>query len=231
MDAINNLLIQLNAFIGNKSVWFPYVLLGTGIFFSLYLKFPQIRFFRHALRIVTGRYEKDTFEGDTTHFQSLSTALSGTIGTGNIGGVGLALWIGGPAALFWLWITAFFGMTLKFVECTLSHKYRKLSGTITYHPSNDFKSSFKFGYDLNEGAWTKLSGSLNFRVSPNLRAEYSGALSISDMKIINNKVILIYEIPCKREISLSYDQYKKEFWFTYNILALPSPLFSTGGER
>jgi len=126
MDAINNLLIQLNAFIGNKSVWFPYVLLGTGIFFSLYLKFPQIRFFRHALRIVTGRYEKDTFEGDTTHFQSLSTALSGTIGTGNIGGVGLALWIGGPAALFWLWITAFFGMTLKFVECTLSHKYRKV---------------------------------------------------------------------------------------------------------
>ena len=126
MDAINNFLIQLNAYIGNKSSWFPYVLLGTGIFFTLYLKFPQIRFFKHALRIVTGRYEKEEFTGDTTHFQSLATALSGTVGTGNIGGVGLALWIGGPAALFWLWVTAFFGMTLKFVEVTLSHKYRNV---------------------------------------------------------------------------------------------------------
>ena len=126
MDAINNFLVQLNAYIGNKSAWFPYVLLGTGIFFTLYLKFPQIRFFRHAFRIVTGRWEKKEFKGDTTHFQSLATALSGTVGTGNIGGVGLALWIGGPAALFWLWATAFFGMTLKFVEVTLSHKYRNI---------------------------------------------------------------------------------------------------------
>ncbi|MCD6116691.1 sodium:alanine symporter family protein, partial [bacterium] len=136
MDAINNLLVQINTFAGNKSVWFPYILLGTGIFFSIYLRFPQIRFFRHALRIVTGRYEKDSFAGDTTHFQSLATALSGTIGTGNIGGVGLALWIGGPAALFWLWVTAFFGMTLKFVECSLSHKYRNVEsdGSISGGP-------------------------------------------------------------------------------------------------
>jgi alanine or glycine:cation symporter, AGCS family len=65
-------------------------------------------------------------QGDTTHFQSLTTALSGTIGTGNIGGVGLAIYIGGPAALFWMWATAFLGMTTKFVECTLSHKYRSI---------------------------------------------------------------------------------------------------------
>jgi len=76
------------------------------------------------VRIVTGRYEKMSFQGDTTHFQSLTTALSSTIGTGNIGGVGLAIYIGGPAALFWMWATAFLGMTTKFVECTLAHKYR-----------------------------------------------------------------------------------------------------------
>jgi AGCS family alanine or glycine:cation symporter len=126
MDAINAFLEQLNNYIGSNSRWFPFVLLGTGIFFTIYLKFPQIRFFRHALQIVTGKWEKDSFKGDTTHFQSLTTALSGTVGTGNIAGVGLALYMGGPAALFWMWATAFFGMTLKFVECTLSHKYRDI---------------------------------------------------------------------------------------------------------
>lgn len=123
MHNLNDFLLTLDGYLGG-SEWFPVVLLGVGIFFTIYLKFPQIRFFRHATRIVTGKYEKDTFKGDTTHFQSLATALSGTVGTGNIGGVGLALYIGGPAALFWMWATAFFGMTTKFVECTLSHKYR-----------------------------------------------------------------------------------------------------------
>jgi AGCS family alanine or glycine:cation symporter len=125
LDKINEFLQMLDGYLGG-SEWFPLVLLGTGIFFTLYLKFPQIRYFRHATRIVTGKYELDTMPGDTTHFQALSTALSGTVGTGNIGGVGLALYIGGPAALFWMWVTAFFGMTLKFVECTLSHKYRDI---------------------------------------------------------------------------------------------------------
>lgn len=116
---------MLDTYLGGSN-WFPLLLLGTGIFFTLYLRFPQIRYFRHATRIVTGKYEKDTFQGDTSHFQSLATALSGTVGTGNIGGVGLAIYIGGPAALFWMWATAFFGMCTKFVECTLSHKYREV---------------------------------------------------------------------------------------------------------
>ncbi len=135
MDKINSSLVWVDGFLGGSS-WFPYLLLGTGIFFTIYLKFPQIRFFSHSLRIVAGRYEKDSDLGDTTHFQALSTALSGTIGTGNIGGVGLAIYIGGPAALFWMWATAFFGMTLKFVECTLSHKYRVVDddGTIAGGP-------------------------------------------------------------------------------------------------
>jgi AGCS family alanine or glycine:cation symporter len=125
VDKINEVLVTIDHFLGG-SAWFPYLLLGTGVFFTLYLKFPQIRFFRHAVRIVTGRYEKDSMKGDTSHFQALTTALSGTVGTGNIGGVGLAIYIGGPAALFWMWATAFLGMTTKFVECTLSHKYREV---------------------------------------------------------------------------------------------------------
>lgn len=109
-----------------QSAWyFPYLLLGTGIFFTLYLKAPQIFYFRHAWRVLKGTYDKPGAAGDASHFQALTTAISGTVGTGNIGGVAFAIFLGGPAALFWMWMTAFFGMTTKFVEVTLSHKYRE----------------------------------------------------------------------------------------------------------
>lgn len=123
MDAVNDFLIYLDGFLGS-AIWFPTFLLATGVFFTLYLGFPQIRYFKHAIGVTTGKFDKDGARGDTSHFQALSTALSGTVGTGNIGGVALALHLGGPAALFWMWMTAFFGMTSKFVEVTLSHKYR-----------------------------------------------------------------------------------------------------------
>ena len=123
MDAVNDFLIYIDGFLGS-AIWFPTFLLATGIFFTLYLGFPQIRYFRHAIGVTTGKFDKEEAKGDTSHFQALATALSGTVGTGNIGGVALALHLGGPAALFWMWMTAFFGMTSKFVEVTLSHKYR-----------------------------------------------------------------------------------------------------------
>lgn len=123
MEAFGNFLDMLDGMLGS-AFWFPYVLLGVGLFFTIYLKFPQIMYFKHAWKVVSGKYDKKEHEGDTTHFQALATALSGTVGTGNIGGVALAISIGGPAALFWMWMTAFFGMTTKFVEVTLSHKYR-----------------------------------------------------------------------------------------------------------
>tara|TARA_B110000014_G_C20117202_1_gene590427 strand:- start:817 stop:2475 length:1659 start_codon:yes stop_codon:yes gene_type:complete len=104
--------------------WFPALLIGTGIFFTIYLGFPQIKYFRHGWSILTGKYIKEDTVGETTPFQALTTALSGTVGTGNIGGVALAIFLGGPAAIFWMWVTAFLGMTTKFVEVTLAHKYR-----------------------------------------------------------------------------------------------------------
>ncbi len=105
--------------------WFVFLLLGVGLFFTIYLGFPQFRYFGHALKVVRGKFDDKDDEGDTSHFQALTTALSGTVGTGNIGGVALAIYMGGPAALFWMLVTAFFGMTSKFVEVTLSHKYRE----------------------------------------------------------------------------------------------------------
>ncbi len=125
MQSITDFLNLLDSFLGSAQ-YFPFLLLGTGLFLTISLKAPQIRYFSHAWRIVRGKYDKADAEGDATHFQALTTAISGTVGTGNIGGVALAIYLGGPAALFWMWMTAFLGMTSKFVEVSLSHKYRSI---------------------------------------------------------------------------------------------------------
>jgi len=126
MHALNNFFAAIDGYIGGSN-WFVYLLLGAGLFFTIYLKFPQIRYFRHALRMVSGKYDEKGAKGDTSHFRALTTALSGTVGTGNIAGVALAIHLGGPAALFWMLVTAMLGMTTKFVEVTLSHKYREFT--------------------------------------------------------------------------------------------------------
>ena len=123
MTDFNSFLLALDALLGS-SPWFPFALLGVGLFFTVYLGLPQLRCFRHAWGVLRGRFDRQGERGDTSHFQALSTALSGTVGTGNIGGVALAIYIGGPAALFWMWMTAFLGMATKMAEVTLSHKYR-----------------------------------------------------------------------------------------------------------
>ncbi|QGY42938.1 amino acid carrier protein [Maribellus comscasis] len=124
MNKLNDILSLIDGYIGG-SQWFVFLLLGTGIFFTIYLKFPQFRYLKHSIRIVRGKFDKEGDKGDTSHFQALTTALSGTVGTGNIAGVALAIHLGGPAALFWMLVTAALGMTTKFVEVTLSHKYRE----------------------------------------------------------------------------------------------------------
>ena len=123
MDQFNEFLILLDSNLSG-SWWFPILLVGTGIFFTIYLGFPQFRFFGKAWYLVSGKNKKTDVDGETTAFEALTTAMSGAVGTGNIGGVALAIWTGGPAAIFWMWITAIFGMTTKFVEVTMGHKYR-----------------------------------------------------------------------------------------------------------
>ena len=147
MDSINSAILLIDSYFGS-SPWFPALLLGTGIFFTVYLKFPQIIFFNRAWKILfSGNKYKDN-TGETTPFQALSTALSGTVGTGNIGGVAMAIFIGGPAALFWMWITAFLGMTTKYVEVSLAHKYRisledgSIAGGPMYYMQNGLKSKW-----------------------------------------------------------------------------------------
>ncbi len=102
-------------------------LVGTGLYLTIRLGLVQIRGFRHATQLVSGRYSDPKHVGEVSHFQALSTALSATVGTGNIAGVATAISLGGPGALFWMWVTAFFGMATKFTECTLALKFREVS--------------------------------------------------------------------------------------------------------
>lgn len=151
MHYLNDILTLIEGFLGG-SKWFPILLIGTGLFYTIYLKFPQFRFFKHALKVVTGKYDKPGEKGDASHFQALTTALSGTVGTGNIAGVALAIYLGGPAALFWMLVTAFLGMTTKFVEVTLSHKYREtdekgfISGGPMYYMKNKLNMRWLAGF-------------------------------------------------------------------------------------
>ncbi|MBW2370126.1 MAG: sodium:alanine symporter family protein, partial [Deltaproteobacteria bacterium] len=123
----------------NGIVWGPVticLLVGTGILITLLVRCIQLRWFVYAWGLISGRYDDPEDEGEVTHFQALSAALSATIGTGNIAGVGTAVALGGPGAIFWMWVTAFFGMGLKYAECTLSLKYRIIhaDGTVGAGP-------------------------------------------------------------------------------------------------
>lgn len=103
------------------------VLVGTGVFVTIRLGFPQIRYFWHGIKVTKGIYDDPDDEGDLNHFRALTTALSATVGIGNIAGVATAIYYGGPGALFWMWVTAFFGTSLKYAEATLSIKYRQIN--------------------------------------------------------------------------------------------------------
>ncbi len=110
-------------------VWGPVLmilLVGTGLYLTIRNKFIQLRGFGHSIGIVSGKFSKDEDPGEISHFQALMAALSATVGTGNIVGVATAILMGGPGALFWMWVTAFVGMATKFTSCTLSVRYRQI---------------------------------------------------------------------------------------------------------
>ncbi|MBO8171891.1 MAG: sodium:alanine symporter family protein [Bacillaceae bacterium] len=127
MDAF---LTWLEEFLSDASdfVWGPYMLtllVGTGVFLSIRLRFMQFSSLPYALKLAFSRNQDKKSEGDISHFQSLMTALAATIGTGNIAGVATAVVAGGPGALFWMWVTAVFGMATKYAEAILAVKYRE----------------------------------------------------------------------------------------------------------
>lgn len=111
-------------------------LVVCGVFFTLWLRFLAVRGMRHALDLVRGKYTRPDADGEVTHFQALATAVSGTVGLGNIAGVAVAITLGGPGAALWMVLAGFLGMSTKMAECMLGVKYRKVhaDGTVSGGP-------------------------------------------------------------------------------------------------
>jgi len=130
MEFITSVIDAVNKFVWETPESFPgmvLLLVGTGVFITFRLGWPQLKRVGHAIAITRGKYDDPKDAGDISHFQALSAALSATIGIGNIAGVALAIHYGGPGALFWMWVTAIFGTSLKYAECTLSMKFRMIN--------------------------------------------------------------------------------------------------------
>jgi amino acid carrier protein len=124
MDSFNRLMEAANSFLWHDSVLF--VILGTGLLFTLWSGFSQYRALTHGFHVLRGRYDDPSDPGAISHFQALSAALSATVGLGNIGGVALAISLGGPGAIFWMWIVGAVGMAIKLTEVTLAMLYRNI---------------------------------------------------------------------------------------------------------
>ncbi|MEB8388267.1 alanine/glycine:cation symporter family protein [Rhodobacteraceae bacterium KMM 6894] len=131
-------------FPGTSFPWIVmWLVIGASIF-TLYFGFVQFRFFGHAIKLVKGDYSDPDDAGEVSHFQALTTALSGTVGLGNIAGVAVAIGIGGPGATFWMILAGLLGMASKFTECTLAVKYRNEypDGTVSGGPMYYMKKGF-----------------------------------------------------------------------------------------
>ncbi|AKA34558.1 alanine/glycine:cation symporter family protein [Flagellimonas lutaonensis] len=121
MDAINDFLSAMLPY----TEWAMLILLiGGGIFLAFYSKFMPYRYFGHAIAITTGKYDDKNAKGDVSSLQALSSAVAATVGLGNISGVAIAIYMGGPGVIFWIWITALLGMVIKFYSCSLAIMYR-----------------------------------------------------------------------------------------------------------
>ena len=149
MDLINNFFANLSNFLwGNFGV--ANLVIGGGIFFLFYSKLTPFRYFKHAFDILLGKYDDPNDDGQISHFQALSTALSSTVGIGNIAGVAVAISLGGPGALFWMWISAIVGMATKFFTCSRGIMFRgrdsdgELQGGPMYVIEQGMGKKFKF---------------------------------------------------------------------------------------
>ena len=150
---VDSLGLALNNAVGSVLMWngiggFPFIVLWLligALSLTIWMKFVNIRAFRHAIDVVRGKYDNPAEAGEVTHFQALSAALSATVGLGNIAGVAIAVTIGGPGATFWMIVAGLFGMSTKFTECTLGQMYRKIdeNGVVSGGPMHYLKDGLQ----------------------------------------------------------------------------------------
>ena len=146
-DAIDGFMASLANFLWGTPL--VILLLGGGFYFSIISRLVPFAYLRHAIDILLGKYDSEDDPGQITHFQALSSALSSTVGMGNIAGVALAIHTGGPGAIFWMWCTAVLGMSTKFFTCTLALMYRgkddqgEIQGGVMYYIEKGLGEKFK----------------------------------------------------------------------------------------
>jgi AGCS family alanine or glycine:cation symporter len=181
METFDSIITTLEHYIWNFPESFPLMvglLLVFGLYITIRMGFIQIRKFKHGLKVVTGYYDDPEDEGDINHFQALTTALSATVGTGNIVGVALAIHYGGPGALFWMWVTAVFGMAIKYTEVTLAQEYRgtnpdgTVSGGPMYYIERGLGSNWK---------WLAVAFAISAAICAFLTGNAVQANSVADM--------------------------------------------------
>ena len=174
--------------IGGMKIPFVLIWLFVGaMFFTVYFRFVNIRAFRHALDVVRGKFDNPSHKGEVSHFQALTAALSGTVGVGNIAGVAIAVSLGGPGATFWMIIAGLFGMSSKFVECTLGLKYRveKADGSVSGGPMYYLRDG------LAKRGWVRLGKVLAIFFAV---ACVGGSLGGGNMVQINQATLQLVEV-------------------------------------
>ena len=183
------------------------ILLGVGLYLTIKLRFIQVQGFRHSISVIRGQYSCKDDPGEVTHFQALSTALSATVGTGNIAGVATAISLGGPGALFWMWVTAFLGMATKFTESTLAIKFREIDRG-----------------DVAGGPMYTLLNGLNMKRTAMLFALFAmiASFGIGNLVQVNSVVDgLAYVIP----------ELKQQAWLVGVIMAIAVGMVILGGVK
>ena len=209
LQSIDEAIVAYNDYVGGYALLV--LLIPTGLYFIFKLKFLNITKLGHSLNVIRGSYDRAEDKGDINHFSALSTALSATVGTGNIVGVALAIYFGGPGAVFWMWITGFLGMILKYVECTLSNKYRQFNsdGTVTGGPMY----YMEFGLKDKLGKFARILA-LIFAVATMVCSLGTGNMAQSNS--ISDALMTNYAVP---------------HWFTGLILTTLVLLVIVGGIR
>jgi len=148
LEKLSQIIIDFSDFIWGYPLLI--LLLGGGLFLLIYSRFTPILYFRHAIRILTGRYDNPDEPGQLNHYQALSTAVSGFVGMGNVSSVAVAIVVGGPGAIFWMWVTAIIGITTQFFTSSLAVMYRgkdsngELQGGAMYYIINGLGKQWKF---------------------------------------------------------------------------------------
>ena len=194
-------------------------LIGGGVFFTLYLRFINIRGFAHAIRLITGKYAEKDDPGQISQFQALTTAVSGTVGIGNIAGVAVAISIGGPGATFWLIVAGFLGMSTKLAECTLGVLYRRTDedGSVSGGPM------YYLERGLKEHNWPRLGKVLGIFYAMSM---VIGCLGIGNMFQANQAAVILISVT-GGEASFFADK----SWLIGVILAIAVGLVIIGGIR